>query len=1049
MLKHYEITRRRIKQFTIQLRDKLYTARAPVKLAVHGPTDRIPLDEALKGEFRPASIGEKFGPPWSTHWFRVDIDVPKGWRSQEVHLLWDSISEGQIYLDGKPVQALTGTDWSGKPLRPDWRLPKGRLAKPLTVYIEMAVNHLFGFNEMGNIQETSFIGLLRQAEIGMFDRDAWDLIWDYSVVAEMAQHMPHDSVRGRQALFAANTFINAINLEDKGTWPKARAGLTQFMSAHNGDAQHNVSAIGHAHIDTAWLWPLAETRRKVIRTISTTLRLMEDYPEYKFSFSQAVQHDWVKQMQPDLFAQMKRRVREGRIVPVGGMWVEPDTNVPSGESLIRQLLVGQRFFREEYGLESKEIWIPDVFGYCAQLPQIAALGGVKRFLTQKLSWNQINKPTHHTFYWEGLDGTRMLTHFPPADTYNAVCTVEEALYQVRNYKDLERSNESYLLFGFGDGGGGPTMEMLERLRRMADVDGLPRMAIRTSNDFFDRLEADAKDINTVTGELYFELHRGTYTSQARTKFGMRKSEILLHDVELIASVVEALKTTLALQAKDKSKAKAKAKRAPKPAPTTSYPARQLDDLWKTVLLNQFHDILPGSSIHAVYEDAHRQLGEVMTTANSLRDDLTSALDALLVPAEAGERLLAINTAGVLRHEVVELPGAAAGAPQTSASGKPLGIASFVDEVGLMIQDFEACYELGPDTGPVEARATRTGFVLENDYVRATFLKDGALSGLYDKFVEREALAPGTRANQFVLFDDHPVDWEAWDVDVFHLEKRTNAPGAASAKLVESGPLRGAIEFTYALSDKSTLKQVVSLTAVSARLDFACDVDWHESRTFLKVEFPVDVYAQEATYDVQFGHLRRPTHFNTSFDVARFEVCGHKWADLSEAGFGVALMSDSKYGYATHGNVMRLSLLRSPKSPDPEADMGSHTFKYALLPHAGSAIEADVIDEAYAFNMPLVLRSTRAEPGTRNIFSTDVRNVVIETLKRAEAGDGLIVRLYESHGGRGTIMLTSDLAVRRASLCNGLEQELEELKWVNDSVSIDIKPFQIMTIKLEL
>ncbi len=1025
MLKHYEITRERITQFTEALRGKLYADKAPITLSVYGPTDRITLTEALKtATFRPAKVGEKFGPPWSTHWFKVEIEVPKAWRGKEAHLLWDSVSEGLIYVDGKPVQALTDTDWSGRPLRPEWRLPKA--ATKLTVYIEMAVNNLFGFPEMGNVQEAYFIGMLRQAEIGLFDRDAWDLLWDYSVVAEMATEMLHDSVRGRQALFAANAAINAIQPDDKRTWAAGRAILQRFLVARNGDGQHTVSAIGHAHIDTAWLWPLAETRRKVIRTLSTTLRLMEDYPEYKFSFSQAVQHDWVKEMRPDLYAQIKKRVKEGRIVPVGGMWVEPDTNVPSGESLIRQMLVGQRWFEREYGLRCKEIWIPDVFGYCAQLPQIAALGGATRFLTQKLSWNQMNKPQHHTFMWEGLDGTKLLTHFPPTDTYNAVCTVKEALFHVRNYKDLERSNESYMLFGFGDGGGGPTKEMLERLRRMADVDGLPRMAVRSSDEFFDRLEADAKDLNTVVGELYFELHRGTYTTQARTKRGMRKSEFLLHDVELIAAVASAMR----------GNAKA-------------YPSQALGELWKTVLLNQFHDILPGSSIHAVYEDAHAQLGATMTTASELRDKAVSTLAATLPQAKAEQRLLAINTAGVVRRDVIELPEAATNAKQIGASGKPLGVITFMDEMGVQVQSFSDCVELDSDTDPVTARTTRDGFVLENDFVRATFLKDGALVSLHEKRANREAIADGARANQFVMFDDNPTNWEAWDVDVFHLEKRTNVAGATSAKLVEKGPLRAAITFTYQLSPKSAIRQTVTLAATSARVEFHTEVDWHESKQFLKVEFPVNVRAQEATYDVQFGHLKRPTHFNTSHDVARFEVCAHKWADLSEAGFGVALLNDCKYGYAAHGNVLRLSLLRAPKSPDPEADMGTHMFSYALLPHVGSIVDSNVIDQAYAFNLPLVIGTTQAEATSMNLFSVDQSNVVIETVKKAEDSNALIVRLYESHGGRGAVTLSSDLAFKRAALVNGLEEEIGNLSWQNGTVALNVTPFQVVSVKLDV
>jgi alpha-mannosidase len=1032
MLKHYDITRRRIKQFTNALREKLYPARAPIQLFVHGPTDRIPYAEALTGEFRPTQAGEKFGPPWSTHWFRVEMNVPQTWRGKEVHLLWDSVSEGLIYLDGQPVQALTGTDWSGRPVRGEWRLPDG--ATTLTVIIEMAVNHLFGFNEMGSIQETSFVGLLRQAELGLFDRAAWDLLWDYSIVAEMAEHMPHDSVRGRQALFAANAMVNAIDLDDARTWPKARAIASKFLAARNGDAQHNVSAIGHAHIDTAWLWPLAETRRKVIRTVSTTLQLLKDYPEYRFSFSQAVQHDWVKEMQPELYAAMKQRVAEGRIVPVGGMWVEPDTNVPSGESLIRQLLIGQRWFRQEYGLTCREIWIPDVFGYCAQLPQIAIHGGATRFLTQKLSWNQINKPHHHTFYWEGLDGTRLLTHFPPTDTYNAVCTVQEALYHVRNYKDLERSNESYLLFGFGDGGGGPTPEMLERLSRMRDVDGLPRMAIRSSDDFFARLEADAQDLNTVVGELYFELHRGTYTSQARTKRGMRKSELLLHDVELIAAAAMAL---------------AKAQNAKRTGRASSvYPSAQLDGLWKTVLLNQFHDILPGSSIYAVYEDAHAQLGEVMHTASQLRDQAVDALDAALAQGKTdAPRVLTINTASVARAEVVELPAGAADASQVSASTKPLGIAA-VGALGASVEPLEALYLRGNDATPVRGRKVNGGFVLENGFVRAEFKDDGALVSLLHKPTGRESLAEGARGNQFVLFDDRPMDWEAWDVDVFHLEKRANAPGAATARLVEKGPLRAAIEFTYQLSPRSTLRQVVYLSATSARLDFATEVDWHESRRFLKVEFPLNVRAQEATYDVQFGHLQRPTHFNTSYDVARFEVCGHKWADLSEPGFGVALLNDCKYGYAAHSNVLRLSLLRAPKYPDPEADMGKHEFKYALLPHAGSPLDGGVIEAAYAFNLPLIVRPTTAAPSELTVLATDRPNVIVETVKKAEDGEALIARLYEAHGARGSAALSSDLPIKRAWRCNGLEETETKLDW-KDGLTLNVRPFEIITLKLEL
>jgi alpha-mannosidase len=613
--------------------------------------------------------------------------------------------------------------------------------------------------------------------------------------------------------------------------------------------------------------------------------------------------------------------------------------------------------------------------------------------------------------------------------------VEEVLYHVRNYKDLERSNESYLLFGFGDGGGGPTMEMLERLARMRDVDGLPRMAIRSSDEFFDRLEADAKDLNTVVGELYFELHRGTYTTQARTKRNMRKSELLLHDVELIAAAGMAIGRPAGAQKRSAGKLR-------------SYPGEQLETLWKTVLLNQFHDILPGSSIHQVYEDAHAQLGEVIVAASHLRERAIDAVQATLGNATKTEsRVLVVNTVGFARTEVVELPDGSVGALQTSASTRPLGIVS-IGALGIKVESLGAITLRGREIGPVRARRSAGGFTLENDFVRAILRGDGALVSLLHKPTGREALAPDARANQFVLYDDRPMDWEAWDVDVFHLEKRADVPGASRAQLIERGPLRAAIRFTYALSPRSTLSQVVYLDATSARLDFDTVVDWHEARKFLKVEFPLNVRAQEATYDVQFGHLQRPTHFNTSYDVARFEVCAHKWADLSEPGFGVALLNDCKYGYATHGNVVRLSLLRAPKYPDPEADMGQHEFRYALLPHAGSPFESGVIESAYGFNLPLLVRSTAAKPAEISLFKVDRTNVVIETVKKAEDGDSLIVRLYEAHGARGAVMLTSDLSIRRAWRCDGLEETQARLAW-HDGATLDVRPFEIVTLKLDL
>ncbi len=546
MLKHPQLTLQRVQQFTSPqgLGSKLYTHRAPVKLSVFHAPDRIPYTKAVQGEYQPTQIGDSFGPFWSTHWFRVEIEIPTAWAGEEVHFIWDSSSEAEIYENGSPVQGLAGSGggWVNGTVRPQYILTRSASgSETRVIYVEMAVNHFFGLGaqpDHGNLTETV---TLSRAEIAVFDREAWDLMWDLKIIADMAGELPANTPRGGQALFAANQIVNIVDLDDRNTWPAARKVAAEYLSARNGDGQMNLSAIGHAHIDTAWLWPLAETRRKCTRTFSTAVRYMEDYPEYKFACSQAQQLEWTKEMHPDLFEQIKEKVKAGQFIPVGGSWVEPDCNLPSGEALVRQFLYGQRFFKREFDATCNEFWEPDVFGYSAALPQILRLSGIKYFLTIKLSWNQFNKLSSHTFWWEGIDGSQVLTHFHPADTYNSMANVKEVLYSMTNYKDLDRSKDAYLLFGFGDGGGGPTVEMLEQVKRMKNVDGLPRVEMRTANDFFTRLENDGKDLTTWVGELYFELHRGTYTTQADNKKFNRQSEFMLHDVEFLSAIAHAAK----------------------------------------------------------------------------------------------------------------------------------------------------------------------------------------------------------------------------------------------------------------------------------------------------------------------------------------------------------------------------------------------------------------------------------------------------------------------------------------------------------------------------
>ncbi len=1009
MQRHPEITLQRLKNFKESkgFKGLIYPQAHPLELTVYHAPARITYEEAVKGEFEDIQVGAVLGPAWSTHWFRVRAEIPDNWDGKEVYLLWDSSSEACVWDKGNPRQGLTGSGnvaWDTGMSRVAYRIDKSsRAGEVVDLYVEVACNGLFGTQPGEQFP-------LKMAEIAVFDRDAWDLYWDFVVIADIAEIFPTNLPRAGQAMWAANEMINVFNKDDRDTWNECRGIAAKFLSEHNGDAQHNLSAVGYAHLDTAWLWPLEETIRKAVRTFSTTMRLMEDYPDYKFASAQAQHMAWMKDLHPDLYRQIKKRIKEGRFIIVGGCWVEPDCNIPSGESLVRQFLHGQRYYQEEFGFRCKEFWNPDVFGYSGALPQILRGCGMEYFLTQKLSWNQINKPANHTFLWEGIDGSQVLTHFPPADTYGSAGNVRDVYNSVAKFKEHDRSRESILIFGWGDGGGGPTPAMIEQLSRMDDVDGLPRTKIRDVQDFFTRCNNDILDPVVWVGELYFEYHRGTYTTQAANKRDNRKSEQLLRDVELISSL---------------SKLNGEFK----------YPSEELDGLWKIVLTNQFHDILPGSSINEVYRDSDRDYEKVLTEANTI---LNESLNQLLSP---GDTLVALNTVNVKRVEVIEVPELP-GATQKSASGNSLVV---VDVQGLGVSRIES---QDKQDRSVRLEITLDGFDIENDFLKVTVNQNGTISSLYDKRYEREAVVEAGAANKFVLFEDDPINFEAWDVDVYHLEKPLDEVKHLSSRVLESGPLRVSIEFEYAIGKYSRLVQTFMLTAISPRIDFGVWADWHEEKKFLKVEFPWDIRSETATYEIQFGHVVRPTHFNTTWDLAKFEVCAHRWADFSEPGFGVAVLNDCKYGYSTHRNTMRLSLLRSPKLPDPEADMGEHTFKYAVFPHGGDFRDAGVIGEGYCFNIPIkVTRTKEHDIPSGSYFSVDHPAIVIDTVKKAEDSNDLIIRLYESFGGRCSFNFNSLLKIKSVIECNMLEDELKQLEWSEQGVRLSMKPFEIKTLKL--
>lgn len=1027
----------------VNLRNKLYKQRSKdaVKISVwsvpgpHDPctTDRVLYKDAIKNYFNPTNLGTSFGPSWSTHWFKVSITVPPTFLNEEVHLIWDNGSEALIYVDGVPVQSLYGG--GGDDRREEFILTKcaSNDKSMYELYIEMCCTGMFG-----NPQTGSFLNppapdktyTLSVAEIAAVDKNAWKLYHSLEVLIGLAKELPDNNNRRNQAVQALEKILNVSYHDDPTTWPEAIRIADELLAAGNGSAQHTTYALGHCHIDTAWLWTYSETRRKVARSWSTQLTLMKYFPKYKFTASQAQQFSWLKEQYPKCYEELKEAVKIGKFIPTGGTWVEMDCNVPSGEAFVRQFLYGQRFFQREFGSLCTEFWLPDTFGYSAQLPQIIRGSNMEFFLTQKLSWNLINKFPHNTFIWEGIDGSQVLSHFPPADTYCAKCNVKELLYTVENHKNQATTNNSMYLFGIGDGGGGPTLQMLERISRMENLDPLPKVKYEAPVKFFEEIKKEGGHPKWI-GELYFELHNGTYTTHALVKQGNRLCEFAIRNAEILS--------TLALF-----------------SGKFTYPKKEIDQIWKIILLNQFHDVLPGTSIGPVYRDTHEHHRNALKSANHVIDN---ALNVLLSKDDNSKKHVVVNTLSWERKEVVELPSGIVG--QQKIGEKYLGIVS-APAMGYQ--------EIEPASIPEENSAkiykdSDGNHVMQNKFIKATFNSKAQLISVIHLSTQRESLSG--IGNQFAIFEDIPFYWDAWDVFIYHTDKRKEIlPISDSLTVTEHGPLRVSVCIKYKISDVSSITQCVSLDALSGVLVFDNKVTWHESRKFLKVEFPVSVLSPFATYSIQFGNVQRPTHSNTSWDMAKYEVCGHHYADLSEYGFGTSLLSDRKYGFAVHENVIKMSLLRSSKKPDDKADMGDHEFKFGFYPHSGTFSEINLPRIGYEFNQPLLFSTSTST--SKSFVSVDAPNIMVEAIKRVEGDlqndvedrgeNHVIVRVWETMGGRGKakLFVNASLPFKSVSQCNLLEHvdstKQQPTLGGNDSqkfVEFSFKPFEILTFKFSV
>ncbi|RDL36852.1 Alpha-mannosidase [Venustampulla echinocandica] len=1032
------------KNLRAMLTEGVVSGHPHIQLSVWDAPDlsRPTFKEATRHEFKPTSVGDWFGPSWSTHWFKAQITVPSDLcKKDHLELHWDANNEGMVWSeDGNPLQGLTG---GGE--RVEWILPeKFRDGKEHIIYVEMACNGMFGNAPGGDsIQppDPNKYFQLGKAEIVAVNVEARHLYIDIWEIGDAAREFPTDSWEQHKALKVANQIIDAFDLGNQDSIIQGRKIAQEYLGKHASSAkvyksgnEPLVYAIGNCHIDTCWLWPWAETKRKVARSWSSQCNLLEQYPEHRFTASQAQQYKWLKQDYPYVFDRVKEKIKKGTFQPIGGSWVEHDTNLPSGESLVRQFLYGQRFFESNFGERCRTFWLPDTFGYSAQLPQLCQLAGMSRFFTQKLSWNNINKFPHTTFNWVSLDGSQVVCHMAPSETYTAEANFGDVRRSVTQHKSMDQDPISLLAFGKGDGGGGPTWEHLEKLRRcrgMADTVGLlPRVHMGDSvEDFFDKLQQKAStgtDFVTWYGELYFELHRGTYTTQANSKRNNRKSEIMLRDIELLATLASI-----------KSGYK--------------YPKKDIDDMWEAVLLCQFHDCLPGSSIEMCYDDNDELYAEVFKTGERILKELQNVLGVHDVsgPGVKGT-LVALNTLPWHRREIVPIGDHQAGV--ACGEGNLLSVKTF--KVA--------------ETPEVTVEEVRSGvFVLQNDQLRVQ-VENGIISSLYDRKAEREVIAKGGKANQLVVFDDKPLYWQAWDVEVYHLDSRKELSSSAT-KIAKSDAHQVSVMTETKISDKSWVKTYISLSAAfkgqQSYVEMHSEVEWQESMKFLKVEFPVDIRNTEASYETQFGIIRRPTHYNTSWDMAKFEVCCHKFADLSEHGYGVSILNDSKYGFATCGNLMRLSLLRAPKAPDAHADMGRHHMRWAILPHQGD-LGSTTVRTAFNFNNPLKLVQS-PETLDASAFSNPIKligdsSLILDTVKRGEddedvsrgelpkrKGKSVILRIYDSLGGksRGTIQTTLD--VKRVWKTNVLEDDEEEIKFAEGKIDITLRPFEVATFRLQL
>jgi alpha-mannosidase len=1001
------------------IKRSVYEVVGDLKIEAWRTTEPTPYSRRRSGKRLTLEVGDKWGKLFDCAWFHFTGAVPRTAKGEKVVLLLDVNGEMCVFDDkGMPVRGLTNVAsdfWRpfgepGKRVHP--MTPRAKGGEKIDVWADAGYNDLFG--------KIADDGRIRQAHIAVCREDTRQLYYDFEVLLDLMKSLPDDSARHQQLLAALSDAAQVIKTFSAAEVKSARQILSRVLSAKGGDPSLRFSAIGHAHMDLGWLWPIRETKRKGARTFATMLDLMNRYPDYKFGASQPQLLLWMKESYPALYARIKEKARQGRFEVQGAMWVEADTNATGGESLVRQILQGKRFWREEFGVEVRNLWLPDVFGYTGALPQILKKSGVDYFMTTKMSWNATNSFPRHSFIWQGIDGSTVLAHMPPEGNYNSAALPHSVNSAEKNYFDKDCSRRALLLFGIGDGGGGPGEEHVERLKRIRNLSGIAPVKQEFAADFFKEWAQEAGEFQTWSGELYLEKHQGTLTTHAKNKRCNRLMENALREMEWTATLASVLMGH-------------------------EYPKARLRDLWRETLLYQFHDILPGSSIKRVYDESRARYKIMLAELNAGIADNVKRLAGLLDTSAFAAPVIAFNSLSWERQQWLKV-----GRRWAKVTAPPMGCRA-LDTAATSGETFS-----------VVASEKK----IENELLRITFAGDGSIASIWDKENNREVLAEGACANQLSVYDDRG---DAWEIPANYADTAPRRMKLVSAKASVDGP-SAVLEQTYMIGHSRLVQRIVLMSG-SRRIDFVSSADWRETNTMLRTSFPVNVLADEASCNIQFGYIERATHRNTSWEVAKDEVPAQKWIDLSQRDYGVALLNDCKYGHKIKKNVLDLNLLRSAPYPgavvfddsnlkpgEPNHKFGDqcdHEFTYSLYPHAGDHVDGGVMRAAYELNIPLQIvtpangnrTGKRWMPSEKSFISVDSPNVIVETVKIAEDGDDVVVRLYESAKASTKTKVSFGFPVSNLREVDLMEENPRKLKFSNNGVDLDFRPFEIKTLRV--